>query len=291
MGYVEMKKISQRDAVTILMLAPSIVMMCALLFIPMLIIIGYSFMQADSYGGVATGFTMENYRNLLDSVYLPIVWHSVSLATGTTILSLLLGYPVAYFIAFKSGRAAPALLLLILIPFWTNFLIRISAWIVLLGRSGEINSFAIMTGIYDEPIRMIGTFGAVQVGMLYAFLPAAIFPIYAALQPMDRRLHVAASDLGAGPVTTFFRITLPLSMPGVMAATLFVFVPSMGAFAIPMLLGGGKQLIIGNLIIQLFLEFRNVPLGSAVAVVFLLVASAVVTFYMKTLNRIEKNMT
>ncbi|WP_321936289.1 ABC transporter permease [Paraburkholderia sp. J8-2] len=285
-----MKKVNRNRAMTMLMLSPSMLIMCALLFVPMIIVVGYSFSHVDSYGNVASGFTVENYQNLLQSIYRPIVWHSLELAFGTTILSLVLAYPVAYFIAFRSGKAAPALLLLILIPFWTNFLIRISAWIVLFGRAGQINSLAMMFGLFDEPVQILGTFWAVQVGMLYAFLPAAVFPIYAALQPMDRRLHEAANDLGAGPINTFTRITLPLSLPGVMAAALFVFVPSMGAFAVPTLLGGGKQLIIGNLIVQLFLDFRNIPFGSAVSVVFLFVASIVVTLYMKVLGRVERNL-
>jgi spermidine/putrescine transport system permease protein len=134
---------------------------------------------------------------------------------------------------------------------------------------------------------MLGTYGAVQVGLLYAFLPSAVFPIYAALQPINRSLLEAARDLGAGPFESFLRVTLPLSVPGIMAAILFVFIPSMGVFAIPVLLGGGKDIIIGNLIVQLFLEFRNMPLGSAVSVVLLALSSIGILLYMRAMRRVE----
>jgi spermidine/putrescine transport system permease protein len=199
----------------------------------------------------------------------------------------MIGYPVAYFIAFKAGRFAPALLLLLLIPFWINFLIRISAWVVLLGRGGLINQGLVRTGLIDAPVGMLGSYGATLVGMVYAFLPLTVFPIYAALQPIDRRLVEAGADLGAGPAETFLRITLPLSLPGVLAAALFVFVPSMGVFAIPVLLGGGKDIILGNLIVQLFLEFRNIPLGAAVSMLLLAFAGIGILLYMRALRRVE----
>jgi spermidine/putrescine transport system permease protein len=272
--------------VTLLMLAPSTVLIAVFLIVPMAIVFGYSFAGRDAYGGVVPGFTLDSYRELFQPLYFPIFWNSVKLAFFSTLLCVLIGYPIAYFIAFRAGRWAPMLLILMLIPFWIDFLIRISAWVVLLGRNGLINS-ALTATILDEPARMLGTYGAVLVGMVYAFLPSAVFPIYAALQPIDRALLEAGRDLGAGPFQNFRRVTLPLSMPGVMAACLFVFVPSMGVFAIPVLLGGGKSIIIGNLIVQLFLDFRNMPLGSAVSVVLLVFASIGILAYMRTLRRFE----
>ena len=269
------------------MLSPAVVLLTLFILVPLCVVFAYSFALRDSYGAVLPGFTLEHYQNLFQSDYLLVFWNSFKLAASTTVICLLVGYPVAYFIAFKAGRAAPALLLLLLIPFWINFLIRISAWVVLLGRGGLINQSLMTTGILDAPIGMLGTYGATLVGMVYAFLPVTVFPIYAALTPIDRRLLEAGADLGAGPARTFFSVTLPLSLPGVLAAALFVFVPSMGVFAIPVLLGGGKEIILGNLIVQLFLEFRNIPLGAAVSMLMLGFSVAGILIYMRALARIE----
>ncbi len=273
--------------VTLLMLAPATVLIAVFLIVPMLIVLGYSFAGRDAYGGIVPGFNLDSYRELFQPLYFPIFWNSVKLAFWNTVLCVLTAYPIAYFIAFRAGRFAPVLLILMLIPFWIDFLIRISAWVVLMGRNGMINSVLTAT-ILDEPARMLGTYGAVLVGLVYAFLPSAVFPIYAALQPIDRALLEAGRDLGAGPFQNFRRVTLPLSLPGVMAACLFVFVPSMGVFAIPVLLGGGKSIIVGNLIVQLFLDFRNMPLGSAVSMVLLAFSSLGILLYMRTLRRVEQ---
>lgn len=269
------------------MLAPSVVLLVLFVLVPLCVVAAYSFALRDPYGAVLPGFTLDNYRELFQSVYLLVFVNSFKLAAATTVLCLLIGYPVAYFIAFRAGPWAPALLMLLLIPFWINFLIRISAWVVLLGRGGLINQGMLATGIIDAPVGMLGTMGATLVGMVYAFLPLTVFPIYAALQPIDRRLIEAGADLGAGPATTFLWVTLPLSLPGVLAAALFVFVPSMGVFAIPVLLGGGKEIILGNLIVQLFLEFRNIPLGAAVSVLLLVFSGIGILLYMRALRRVE----
>lgn len=277
----------RRAIVLALMLTPAVVLTLCFLVLPLMIIVTYSFFQRDAYGGIVPAFTLANFIELTDPVYRPVLFNSLRFAAANTVLCLLIGYPVAYFIAFRAGRWAPVLMTMMLIPFWINFLIRISAWIVILGRNGLLNATALATGLIDQPIGMLGTYGAVFIGLVYAFLPSAVLPIYAALQPLDRSLLEAARDLGAGPLQCFLRVTLPLSMPGVMAAALFVFVPSMGVFAIPVLLGGGKSIIIGNLIVQLFLEFRSIPLGSAVAVVLLTFSIAGIFLYMRALRRLE----
>ncbi|GIK99714.1 MAG: ABC transporter permease [Alphaproteobacteria bacterium] len=274
-------------AVSLIMLSPATILMVVFLVLPLIIVVAYSFAGRDSYGGVVPDFTFANYVELLQPLYVPILWNSLQLAAFNTILCLLVGYPVAYYIAFRAGRAAPVLLVLMLIPFWINFLIRISAWVVLLGRNGLLNATLQAFDLTAEPARMLGTYGAVLVGLVYAFLPSAVFPIYAALQPINRSLLEAARDLGASPLQAFWRVTFPLSLPGVIAASLFVFVPSMGVFAIPVLLGGGKSIIIGNLIVQLFLEFRNIPLGAAVSVLMLLFSSVAILLYMRVMRRAE----
>lgn len=282
-----MRRAARDRLVTTVMLAPSVLLLTVFVLIPLCVVAAYSFAGRDAYGGVVPGFSLDNYQALFESNYLLVFVNSFKLAAVTTVLSVLLGYPVAYFIAFRAGPWGPVLLVLMLIPFWINFLIRISAWVVLLGRGGLINQSAVTLGIIDAPVGMLGTFGATMVGMVYAFLPLAVFPIYAALQPIDRKLIEAGADLGAGPTETFWRITLPLSLPGVLAAVLFVFVPSMGVFAIPVLLGGGKSVILGNLIVQLFLEFRNIPLGAAVSMLMLAFTGFGILLYMRALARIE----
>ncbi len=282
-----MRRERREQLQTGLMLTPSVLLLALFILLPLCVVFAYSFALRDPYGAVLPGFTLDNYKELVQGVYLRVLMNSFSLAGMTTVLCLLIGYPVAYFIAFKAGRAAPALLLLLLIPFWINFLIRISAWVVLLGRGGLINKGLVFSGLIDEPIGMLGTVAATLVGMVYAFLPVTVFPIYAALTPIDRRLMEAGADLGAGPAETFWRITLPLSLPGVLAAALFVFVPSMGVFAIPVLLGGGKDIILGNLIVQLFLEFRNIPVGAAVSILLLVVSGFGILLYMRALRRVE----
>lgn len=282
-----MRRARREGLVTALMLAPSVVVLGVLVLMPLCVVFAYSFALRDAYGGVVPGFTLDNYRALFEGLYVRVFLNSFRLAFLTTLLCLLVGYPVAYFIAFRAGRWGPALLVLMLVPFWINFLIRISAWVVLLGRNGLINAGLVGTGLVDQPVGMLGTTGATLVGMVYAFLPLAVFPIYAALQPLDRRLVEAGADLGANPAQAFWRVTFPLSLPGVLAAALFVFVPSMGVFAIPVLLGGGKSIILGNLIVQLFLEFRVIPVGAAVSVVMLILAGIGIALYMRALARIE----
>lgn len=282
-----MRRAARDRLVTTAMLAPSVLLLIVFVLIPLCVVAAYSFAGRDSYGGVVPGLSLDNYRALFESNYLLVFVNSFKLAAVTTVFTVLLGYPVAYFIAFRAGPWGPVLLVLMLIPFWINFLIRISAWVVLLGRGGLVNQSAMSLGLIDAPVGMLGTFGATMVGMVYAFLPLAVFPIYAALQPIDRKLIEAGADLGAGPTETFWRITLPLSLPGVLAAVLFVFVPSMGVFAIPVLLGGGKTMILGNLIVQLFLEFRNIPLGAAVSMLMLALTGFGILLYMRALARIE----
>lgn len=277
----------RRTIGTLLMLAPSTVLILVLLVVPTILIVIYSFAGRDDYGGLVPDFTLDHYRELLTPTYVPILWNSLQLAFANTVICILVAYPVACFIVFRAGRWATILLILMLIPFWIDFMVRMSAWVVLLGRNGLINATLQAFGLIDQPVGLLGTYGAVLVGMLYAFLPSAVLPIYAALQPIDRTLLEAARDLGASPAKTFLRVTVPLSLPGVMAAALFVFVPSMGVFAIPVLLGGGKSIIVGNLIVQLFLEFRNMPLGAAVSVVLLILSSVAILLYMRALRRAE----
>jgi spermidine/putrescine transport system permease protein len=270
-----------RGAVTYLLAAPAALVLLGLLLVPLLIVLRYAFAGTDFYGTPTGDFTLDQFKALLEPIYLPTVVRSLGLAAITTALSLLVGYPVAYFIAFKGARYRGILLLLVIIPFWTNFLVRISAWIMIMGRSGVINSLLTALGIIDRPIDMIPSLGAELVGMVYAFLPAAVFPIYAALASIDRSLVEAAEDLGCNRLATHRRVTIPLASTGIWAAGLFVFIPCLGVFVIPVLLGGGKDLLLGNLIVTLALEFRNIPFASAVAIVALVFVTIGLAWYLR----------
>lgn len=287
---MEVKKVNKRRQSweTAGLLLPAGVVVFIFLLIPLFIVLLYSFFDRDAYGGVVPTFTLKNYQSLFQPIYFPIFLNSFQLAIYTTLICLLVGYPVAYFIAFRAKRFAPLLLLLMIIPFWTNFLARMSAWIALLNRNGLINSLLLASHFIDQPLKLLNTYGAVLVGLLYAFLPSAVFPIYASLESIDHSLIEAAQDLGANPLRTFREITFPLSLPGVVAATLFVFVPSIGVYVIPALLGGGKEIMIGNLIVMLYLEFRNIPFGSAVAIVLLVIVLVGLALYMRLLRAAEE---
>ncbi len=266
---------------TLLLLSPSVLMLVAFLLIPLFIVVKYSFSGSDPYGGVTSNLTLENYRALFRPLYVPIFLRSVELAAATTLVSLLVGYPVAYFLAFRAGRFAPLLLMAMIVPFWTNFLVRISAWMTLLNDQGVINATLQAVGLTGRPLRMVPTSGAVLVGLLYAFLPSAVFPIYASLRSVEPSLLEAAQDLGCGAIATHRRIVLPVALPGIVAAALLVFIPALGVFVIPVLLGGGKQIMIGNLIVTLYLEFRNIPFGAAISVVLLLIVSIGIAGFLK----------
>lgn len=278
----------KRGADIVLLLSPATMLVLFFLVFPLLIVISYSFAERDPYGAVLANFTLENYQALLRPLFLPIVLRSFAMALSNTVLCLLVAYPVAYFIGFRAKRFSPLLVLLIIIPFWTNFLIRISAWIMILGRYGLINSALHALSLITEPIQLMNTHGAVMIGLVYGFLPLAVLPIYASLDSIDRSLLEAAQDLGAHPLRTHLRVTIPLSLPGVIAASLFVFVPSLGVYVIPALLGGGKRILIGNLIVMQYLEFRNIPFGSAVATVLLAVVLLGIGLYMRLVAHIEE---
>jgi spermidine/putrescine transport system permease protein len=192
---------------------------------------------------------------------------SVIIAGLTTVLALLIGYPTAWVIARLPRRWRIVALILVVLPFWTNFLIRTYAWIVLLNREGIVNGALRGVGIIDEPIGLLYTDGAVVAGLLYAYLPLMILPLYSSIERLDPELREASANLGATPMRTFFHVTLPLTMPGVVIGSIFVFVPSIGNFVIPELLGGGKTVMVGNLIRDQFLKARDWPFGAVLALV------------------------
>jgi len=230
--------------------------------LPMMLMLGVSLMPRGTYGGVEPGFTLEHYRRFLDPVYLQVLWRTVLWAAITTAICLLVGYPLAWAIA-ASRKHRAFLLFLVVLPFWTSFLVRTFAMIFLLRDTGLINSVLLGLGMIEEPVALLYTPFAVLTGLVYGFLPLMVLPIYASLEKLDPAMLEAAEMLGARPVARFVRVALPLSLPGVIAGMILVFVPSMGSFLTADLLGGAKQVTIGNLVQNQFTSARNWPFGAA----------------------------
>ena len=265
-----------------LALSPALIVIGIFMVGPTLIMLVYSFLEANPYGGVYPVFSTEAYVQLLyeldldDSLvfnpaYLIIIARSVGLALITTALGLLIGFPVAYYIARQPAHRRNFLVFLVTIPFWTNLLVRTFAWIIILGRGGVIETPLLALGILgeDETLGLLYTNGAILTGLTYTYLPLMVLPIYASLEKVDFRLMEAAADLYASRWTALFKVVVPLALPGIVAGCILVFVPALGDFISPDLLGGAKRLMLGSLIQFQFATARNWPFGAAVAMVLL----------------------
>ena len=236
-----------------------------LLFLgPLLIIVAYSLRTKGVYGGVGPPWTLENYVRLFDPLYGVILLRSFLMAAVSTLGCLALAFPLAYYIA-RSGRRKTLLLNLVMLPFWTSFLVRTYAWMFLLRDTGLINSALLAAGLITEPLPLLYNDGAVIVGLIYGYLPFAVLPLYSNLERLDKSLLEAAADLGARPWQTLLHIVLPLTAPGLRAAGVLVFIPCLGAYLTPDLLGGGKSMMIGNLVQNQFTSARDWPFGSALS--------------------------
>jgi spermidine/putrescine transport system permease protein len=266
------------------LLAPGALWLFVFFAIPIFIMLAYSFMPRGIYGGVETGFTTEHYQRFIDPIYLRILLRTLWISVLCTVGCLLLGYPVAYVIA-RAGRWKNFLLFLIVLPFWTSFLVRTYAMIFLLRDSGLLNQWMLRLGLISDPVTMLYTPGAVMAGLIYGFLPFMVLPIYASLEKLDLSLLEAAEVLGARPAARFWKVTLPLSMPGVVAGCLLVFIPCLGAFLTPDLLGGAKQVMVGNLVQNQFSAARNWPFGSAASFILMTVVLVAVLLYLRMKRR------
>jgi spermidine/putrescine transport system permease protein len=262
------------------LLLPGTLWLVAFFLVPILIMLAYSMMPRGIYGGVERGFTLEHYRRFFDPLYLDILRRTFVWSVACTAICLLLGYPVAYIIA-RGGRWKNLLLFLVVLPFWTSFLVRTFAMIFLMRDTGLINNWLLKLGVLDEPITMLYTPFAVMVGLVYGFLPFMILPIYASLEKLDLSLLEAAEVLGARPFARFRRVILPLSMPGLVAGCLLVFIPALGSFLTSDLLGGAKQMMIGNLVQNQFSAARNWPFGSAASFIVMALVLVAVMVYLR----------
>jgi len=280
-----------------LLLSPALAIIVLVGILPLSIILAYSFLASGDYGGVKWEFSADAYVGLLfsrdifddtlaiNTTYLGIYWRSIFLALATTVGTLLLGFPTAYFIATRPKQQRDYWVLLITIPFWTNLLIRTYAMLLLIRDEGIINRFLMWLGVIDEPFIMIYTDFGVALGLLYSFLPFMVLPIYASLERLDFQLVEAAADLFATRWEILRRVIIPLSMPGIVAGCILVFIPGIGAFITPFMLGGGKQLMIGNLILLQFGSGRNWPLGSAAALVLMVIVMLALMLYVHLSSR------
>jgi spermidine/putrescine transport system permease protein len=269
-------------------LGPGVTWWVVLFAIPVSLVLAYSFARRGPFGGVIYEFSLRNYARAIDPLYLRVVWTSLKLASIATVVAFLLGYPAAYAIATASKRWRLPLLLLVILPFWTSFLIRTYAWIVLLNPAGVLSTLAIRLGLTDGPLPILYNEFAVVLGLVYSYLPLMVLPIYASLERLGPVPEEAAADLYATRWQTMRKVTLPLTLPGIVAGCIFVFVPSLGNFIVPDLLGGGQTVMVGNLIQQQFLTARDWPFGAVIAMFVVVLMIVVLGVQAQVLRRTQE---
>jgi len=256
--------------------------------IPNLLVFAVSFLTRDGSDFYAFPITIENYTNLFNPLYAQVVWNSLYMSGIATIICLLVGYPFAFMMSKINPKYRPLLLFLVVLPFWTNSLIRIYGMKVFLGVKGVFNTMLMDMGILSEPIRILNTEIAVIIGLVYLLLPFMILPLYSAIEKLDNRLLEAARDLGANAFQRFFRVILPLTMPGIIAGCLLVLLPAMGMFYVADLLGGGKTPLVGNIIKSLFLNTNQFALGSAVSIALTILMALMLYVYYRANKLLNK---
>jgi spermidine/putrescine transport system permease protein len=268
--------VSARRSATLL-LAPCLTVLALLFVLPQALMFVASLWRRSAYGGLVHEWTLANYARAVDPLYLWIVARSFGLALATTLLCLVVGWPVAYWLGLRApARWRNALLVLVVLPFWTSFLVRMYAWMFLLRQEGLVNQALALVGL--PPLPLLYNDFAVMLGQVYGELPFMILPLYASLEKLDRTLLEAAADLGATPARRLWRVTLPLAFPGIAAGCLLVFIPSLGAFLAPDLLGGGRSVYVGNLVQSQFAVARDMPFGAAIS--FLLTLTVVAALWL-----------
>ena len=280
-----------------LLSTPALVVLFSAASGPLLIVLLYSFLSSGEYGGIAWKFSTEAWFNVvlvrdifddtlrLADAHLRILWRSVKLSFFTTVITLAIGFPTAYFIATRPRTTRNIWLFLITIPFWTNLLIRTFAILEMIRNKGLVNMVLLNLGVIESPIRMIFTDFAIMVGMAYVYLPLMVLPLYASMERLDFNLVEAAYDLYATRVRVLWRVIIPLVKPGIVAGSILVFIPSLGAFVTPRVLGGGKKMMLGNLIELQFGAGRNWPLGAALSITLLCIVMIALLVYVRNIQR------
>ncbi|WP_319000936.1 ABC transporter permease [Clostridium estertheticum] len=252
--------------------------------IPLLYIVFISFMQRGDDGSIVYVATISNYTRMARPLYVKVFLDSIVIAFVTTLFTLVFGYPFAYF-ATKIKKYKILVMLLIMAPFLTNSLIRTYGWIVILSTEGILNHALLITGIIKEPLKMLYSYGAVMIGMIYTMFPFMVLPLYNSIDKMDRAYIEAAKDLGASRLRTFITVTVPLTMPGIVAGCILVFVPSVGLFFIPDLMGGSNVMLIGNLIENQFMGANDWPFGAALSIVMIFISLILILVYVKIVGK------
>ena len=266
---------------------PVVIYSLLLIFLPLVYIFVISFFKSDGYGGMIEVFTLQNYIQLFDMVYVKIFTQSIIIALVVTFICILIAYPFALAISHKSKIIQKVLTTLVMVPFLTNSLIRMYGWIVLLRKSGVINRFLLDLSLINNPLELMYNNFGIIVGMVYTFLPFMILPVYNSVSVIDKSLLEASSDLGASKIKTFFKIILPQTKSALFNGSLMVFTPALGYFFIVDILGGGKIMILGNLIKNQFLTARNWPFGAAISVFLLIITGLIIGIYRKSGGKME----
>ena len=261
-------------------LAPTWTVMLSLFAAPLAIILAYSFLTRGTWGGITRPWSTESYQRLADPIYLGILWRSFWIAGAATVLCLVLGFPLALFIS-RAGNRKNLYLSLVILPFWTSFLVPTYAWMFLLRDTGLINTVLQKLGLIHNPLPLLYNDGAVILGLVYGYLPFMVLPLYATLERLDRNLLEAAADLGAKPWVALTRVVIPLSAPGIRAGAILVFIPCLGAYLTPDLLGGGKTVMIGTLIQNQFTTARDWPFGSAVSLTLMAIVLVLLLVFVR----------
>ncbi|MEQ4924279.1 spermidine/putrescine ABC transporter permease PotB [Proteus hauseri] len=259
-------------------------------FLPNIMIIATSFLTRDDANLVEMVFTLDNYYRLFDPMYAEVLLHSINMALVATLACLLLGYPFAFFLAKMPKKLQPLMLFLLIVPFWTNSLIRIYGLKIFLSTKGYFNEFLLWIGLIDKPLRIIYTPEAVVLGLVYILLPFMVLPLYSSIEKLDKPCLEAARDLGANKLQTFIRIIIPLTMPGIIAGCLLVMLPAMGLFFVADLMGGAKNLLIGNVIKSQFLNIRDWPFGAATSICLTLVMGLMLFVYYRAVKLLHKKV-
>lgn len=273
------KKKQNRSSVFLLL--PIYVFTLLFVFAPLVYMIVLSFMSRAEVWGFEWEFTLENYKRILEPLYLKIFADSMKLALLSTVSIIFIGYPYGYFMAKLSAKWKRRMMLLLMLPFWTSALIRLNGWIIVFRSNGVLDKILMGLHITEKPLKLLYSYPAVVVGMIYALLPFMILSVYSSAEKLDWTLVEAARDLGAGSVKAFFTITLPHTLPGLLSGIILTFIPSMGLFFIADILGGNKIVLIGNIIQEQMTRGRNLPFAAALSVVLLILTSLFIAFYRK----------
>lgn len=264
-----------------ILLTPVIIYSIVLILLPIIYIVSISFLKHDIYGGIVTKFTLENYINVFNAVYVKVFLKSFLIAIISTAICILISYPFVIFVNQKKPITQNVLMTLVIVPFLTNSLIRMYGWIILLRKNGIINTVLVDLNLINHPLSLMYNDIGIIIGMVYTLLPFMILPLYSAMSKIDKSILEASTDLGANKWKTFTKVILPMTLPGLFNGSLMVFMPAIGYFFISDILGGGKLMLLGNLIKNQFLTARNWPFGAAISVVLLIITFVLVKLYQK----------